>query len=195
MDSENPNFEFIKIPKILLSCKYEDLSLEACVLYSFILDKHNSKKENVLIDSNGNKYICAPRDTLTNVLKCGLFKIRKAFNELSNSGLIYIVRQGLCLPNKIYIENPNHEICTNTKLVLWRKSVLKADDYTCKECGLKDPTGKMLNAHHIQPRRDFPNLTFDLCNGITLCGSCHHNTYKKEHMFFEKYQYFVKKRN
>ncbi len=38
-------------------------------------------------------------------------------------------------------------------------------------------------AHHIYPKRNFPNLQFDINNGITLCKKCHEKTYGKEMQF------------
>lgn len=52
----------------------------------------------------------------------------------------------------------------------WRNNVFSRDDYTCQKCGKK---GGNLNAHHIYNYSQFPNLRFDINNGITLCEDCH----------------------
>lgn len=67
---------------------------------------------------------------------------------------------------------------------LWRKSVFTRDNFTCMGCNIRNGQGKTieLNAHHILPRRDFPHLTFELSNGITLCVPCHNKTKKKEYL-------------
>lgn len=56
----------------------------------------------------------------------------------------------------------------------WRVSVYRRDDYTCRKCGAR---GVRLNAHHIKGYAMFPDLRYELSNGITLCEICH----KKEH--------------
>ena len=56
----------------------------------------------------------------------------------------------------------------------WRKSVFKRDNYTCVLCG--DKKGSNLEADHIKPRYSFPELTFELDNGRTLCHNCHIET-------------------
>lgn len=53
----------------------------------------------------------------------------------------------------------------------WRKSVFERDGYTCRICG--DDKGGNLNAHHIKPYRDYPELRYEVSNGVTLCEACH----------------------
>lgn len=54
----------------------------------------------------------------------------------------------------------------------WRTSVFKRDDYTCQDCG-SSGANTYLNAHHIKPREEYPELEADVDNGITLCTDCH----------------------
>lgn len=63
---------------------------------------------------------------------------------------------------------------TSQRYKEWRKSVFERDGYKCVECG--DATGGNLEADHIKPRYVFPELTFDVDNGRTLCASCHKAT-------------------
>lgn len=55
-----------------------------------------------------------------------------------------------------------------TKLLEWSRQVRLRDNYTCQKCG-----GEGLFAHHIKPKKSYPELAFDLNNGITLCNVCH----------------------
>jgi len=54
--------------------------------------------------------------------------------------------------------------------IKWRKKVFERDQYTCQKCL---QYGRTLNAHHIKPYKDFPELRFEVTNGITYCESCH----------------------
>jgi 5-methylcytosine-specific restriction endonuclease McrA len=55
----------------------------------------------------------------------------------------------------------------------WRIGVFTRDGFKCVECG---KIGGELNAHHIKARSLYPELVFDVNNGITLCLECHKKT-------------------
>lgn len=54
----------------------------------------------------------------------------------------------------------------------WRKDVFERDNYTCKFCK-SNGNNTYLTAHHIKSFSKYPNLRFELANGITLCEECH----------------------
>jgi predicted restriction endonuclease len=51
----------------------------------------------------------------------------------------------------------------------WRKKVFERDNYTCQKCGDKN----YITPHHIKSFAKFPDLRFEVSNGITLCKDCH----------------------
>ena len=55
---------------------------------------------------------------------------------------------------------------------LWRAAVFNRDRWICQECG----SNKRLNADHIKPWADYPELRYDVDNGRTLCWECHRKT-------------------
>lgn len=64
-------------------------------------------------------------------------------------------------------------IRTSTQYKAWRAAVFARDDYTCQICGSR---GGRLNADHIKPFAQYPQLRFSVVNGRTLCEPCHKDT-------------------
>jgi len=59
-------------------------------------------------------------------------------------------------------------------IIYWRKQALKRDDYTCKNCGLREP--EIMDVAHLKPINGNKNRRYtvqDLNNLITLCPNCH----------------------
>lgn len=52
----------------------------------------------------------------------------------------------------------------------WRANVFSRDNYTCQKCGAH---GVKINAHHKKQYAFYPELRYELSNGITLCVPCH----------------------
>lgn len=67
----------------------------------------------------------------------------------------------------------NKRIRKSLEYKLWREAVFTRDNYTCVWCGVK---GGAINADHIKPFCDYPELRFAIDNGRTLCVPCHKKT-------------------
>ena len=69
------------------------------------------------------------------------------------------------------IQNGRH----SAEYAKWRTAVYERDHYTCAYCG---QVGGKLNAHHIAPYAECPNLRYSVDNGITLCEKCHKEVHR-----------------
>ncbi|KKN56894.1 hypothetical protein LCGC14_0567470 [marine sediment metagenome] len=70
----------------------------------------------------------------------------------------------------------NQEARNTQELKVWRRAVFCRDKFTCQQCGTKGCRQHPINAHHIKSFAEYPELRFDLGNGVTLCEDCHTNT-------------------
>ena len=59
----------------------------------------------------------------------------------------------------------------------WSREIKVRDDFTCQLCGIKSKKGLgrsiRLHSHHKKSWKSYPELRYDLSNGITLCKDCH----------------------
>lgn len=92
---------------------------------------------------------------------------RRKMSESSKGDKCYLWKGGI---NKI-----NDDIRKSTSYLYWRKECLFRDNFTCQKTGI---SGGDLAVHHINNFADFPELRFDINNGITLS--------KNEHKLFHK---------
>lgn len=61
-----------------------------------------------------------------------------------------------------------------------RNQAIVRDNYTCQVCSLRDP--EIMQADHIKPRSQFPEMEFELDNLRTICPNCHERKSRKEHV-------------
>jgi hypothetical protein len=77
----------------------------------------------------------------------------------------------------------------NPEYKQWRLEVYKKDNYKCKmeNCDCK---GKII-AHHILPWHNFPELRYNINNGITLCQFHHPRKRSEEQILIPFFQSMV----
>lgn len=72
----------------------------------------------------------------------------------------------------------NKKIRNGLEYRLWREAVFSRDNWTCVWCGLR---GVYIEADHIKPFANYPELRFAIDNGRTLCLPCHKTTDTYKH--------------
>lgn len=68
----------------------------------------------------------------------------------------------------------------SSEYIRWRKAVYARDKRHCMMCGKKT---HRLNAHHIKRWADYPELRFEVSNGISLCIQHHRMVTGKEEQY------------
>ena len=79
------------------------------------------------------------------------------------------------------VTSENEKIRKSLEYKVWHKAILKLDNYTCQECGIR---GGKLEVDHIKAFWLYPELRLSLDNGRTLCKTCHKKVgynYFREH--------------
>ena len=95
---------FYQLPKSLFAeKKYQCLSIEAKLLYSFMRDRYRLSVKNNWRDTMGI-YIKMSRKAICDFLKRSEPTVRKIIAELKQIGLIIEKRVGLTQANKIYVQ-------------------------------------------------------------------------------------------
>ena len=74
------------------------------------------------------------------------------------------------------VSSENRRIRYSARMEKWRKAVFTRDDYTCQHCGARSGKGRRvyLHAHHVKAFAYYPELRFEVSNGLTLCRDCHY---------------------
>ena len=108
--SQAEQFSFYRIPKVLFTDEtLAGISVEAKVLYSFMLDRMSLSVKNCWFDEENRVYIIYTIDDILSDFGCARQKALKLLDELENGiGLIERKRQGLGRPNIIYVKNFIH---------------------------------------------------------------------------------------
>ena len=95
---------FLRLPLCLLANpKYKQMSLEAKFIYALLLNRMTLSQRNGWINENGEVYLIYTRQEAAETLNITYKKTIAAFKELIQNGLLHEQRQGLGLPNLLYV--------------------------------------------------------------------------------------------
>ena len=102
--------KFYQMPQIFYNNKSKYFELmkngTARELYMILKDRNDLSIKNGWVDKEGYIYFYFKQEELSEILRVSLPTLRKAFNELKKADLIHVVRQGMNLPNMIYLLQP-----------------------------------------------------------------------------------------
>ena len=103
---DTESFRFIRLPSVLLEDElFQDLSIDAKVLYSLYLSRSTLSYKNEWIDKRGRVYIIFTVEETVKMIGCGTKKAVKIIKELEDIGLIEKRRLGQGNPTIIYVKD------------------------------------------------------------------------------------------
>jgi hypothetical protein len=95
------------MPQFLFTSEFSQMSNDARVLYTLMLDRHRASIRNNWFDENGEVFIYFKREKMQEQLNLSKNTIGKIVKELKSFELVDEKQQGLSKPNKIYLLAPS----------------------------------------------------------------------------------------
>lgn len=115
--NETLQHSYYQMPQELFDNEeYKKLSIEAKVIYAFLLNRMNLSRINKWINSRGEIYLIYTRKEIQNKLNLSDKPVTGAFKELRETNLKKEERQGFGKPNLIYIGKVEHEELQNSNI-------------------------------------------------------------------------------
>ena len=98
------NIYHMQMPRWLFSDpRYADMSLEAKVVYTFLLNRFQLSRRNGWVNEHGEVFVIFPRQELARELRVGEKRVTAAFQKLAELDLIWEKRCGRGDANQIYL--------------------------------------------------------------------------------------------
>ena len=108
--SEIRKHSFLIVPKeLFVNKRYKNLSNDAIIAYSLLLDRLSLSEKNKWHDENDNVFLIYTREQLSERLNVSLKTVTNIMRQLAEVELIEEKRQGLNKPNLIYIGQLEYE--------------------------------------------------------------------------------------
>lgn len=102
--SDVVNDEYLRFPLSLLAePRYREMSLEAKMIYSLLLNRLSLSQRNGWINEKGEVYLIYTREDAADTLNLSYKKTIAAFKELITNGLLLEQRQGRGYPNLLFV--------------------------------------------------------------------------------------------
>ncbi len=97
---------------------------------------------------------------------------RKLSEEIKRK--MSLAKGGTGIPQQIF---KRYYHLRDRKYFEWRSKVFERDNWICQTCGLR---GIKLEPHHIKGWAKYPELRYEVENGVALCIECHRLTRRKK---------------
>lgn len=125
--NETLQHSYYQMPQELFNNeKYRKLSIEAKVIYAFLLNRMNLSRINKWINDKKEIYLIYTRKEIQSKLNLSDKPVTRAFKELRETNLIKEERQGFGKPNLIYIGKIEQEELQNSNID--KNDYIEADD-------------------------------------------------------------------
>lgn len=99
-------FSFYRIPKLLFTDEHlKTMSCDAKLLYGILLARMELSQKNRWLDKNGRVFIYYSIENIMEAMGCAHGKAGRLLKELVDRGLLEKKRQGLGLPDRLYLKN------------------------------------------------------------------------------------------
>lgn len=107
---EADQFSFVRVPRVFFTDKenFGTLSIEAKLLYGFLLERMGLSRKNNWLDEHNRVFIIFKIEEIADRMNCGHEKACNILKELDDEngiGLISKRRRGMGLPSIIYVKN------------------------------------------------------------------------------------------
>jgi hypothetical protein len=142
----------------------------------------------------GNKLSDNPKSVATRIKKgqhlSSDTELKKGhISWISGKGELFAGDKNPCWRGGIAFRKKSDRAYDDSAYMEWRKKVKNRDNWRCKIAN-EDCRGH-LQAHHILPWRDYPELRYELNNGITLCHAHHPRKRAEEKRLIPYFQELV----
>ena len=100
----------MQMPRWLFSDpRYADMSLDAKVAYTFLLNRFQLSRRNGWVNDHGEVFVIVPRKELARELRVGEKRVTAAFQKLAELNLVWEKRCGRGDANQIYLASVQPE--------------------------------------------------------------------------------------
>lgn len=168
--------QFYKIPKVFMckESKYNKLSPMAKLTYAILADRNSTSIKNGWVDDDNRVFFLFNQESLCDVLGVSQPKtLRKYLKELEEADLIYTVRQGAKLPNRLYLLQVEVNASQAYKILDSKKKTTKKTkvDKAIKEVDEQEIEKRIVGeALRMCQDMNFKLRKVDLINFIELYG-------------------------